>query len=77
MNILDVLIILAVVFAFVGAIRSLIKGSKNGCAGCASAPSCTAAQTGGKCPAAEDMLSRAEKAVDEGKIPPAHTKRSA
>ncbi|MEE8681557.1 MAG: FeoB-associated Cys-rich membrane protein [Olsenella sp.] len=69
MNILDVLIILAVVFAFVLAVRSLIKGSKNGCAECGSRGSCTAAATGSPCPVAEDMLARAEKAVDEGKLP--------
>ncbi|MGN0070771.1 MAG: FeoB-associated Cys-rich membrane protein [Atopobiaceae bacterium] len=74
MNILDVLIIVAVVFAFVLAVRSLIKGSKNGCAECGSRGSCTAALTGGACPAAEDMLSKAEKAVDDGKLPKADAK---
>lgn len=77
MNILDVLIILAVVFAFVCAVRSIIKGSKNGCAGCASSSSCTAAQTGAECPAAKDMLARAEKAVGDGKLPDAHPHRAA
>ena len=67
MNILDVLIILAVVFAFVLAVRSLIKGSKNGCAECGSRGSCTAAATGSPCPA--------EEAVDEGKLPKIQNRR--
>ena len=45
------------------------------CAECGSRGSCTAAATGSPCPAAEDMLARAEKAVDEGKLPKVQNRR--
>ena len=58
------IVILALVAALLAlAVRSLARSGKGGCSGCGSASSCSAHNTGAPCPAASDMLRRAEGAL--------------
>ena len=67
MNLIDVLIVVAVVAVLALCIRSFTKHGDE-CADCASAGSCTAADRArGRCVATEDMLRRVDEALAEKK----------
>ena len=54
-----VLVIVAALLSL--SVRSALRSRKRGCSGCGSASGCSAHLTGGACPAAGDMLRRAEE----------------
>ena len=67
MNPLDVVIVLAVAAVVALCGRSIARGETSECSTCGDA-GCTARYTGGHCRAADDMLRRANEALDK----PAH-----
>ena len=68
MSPLDVIIILAVAAVLVLCIRFIAHGGASECSTCGDT-GCTARYTGGRCPAADDMLRRANKALDKSGHP--------
>lgn len=63
----DIVILLVIAALLVLCARNL-RRSGGACAGCGSASSCSAHATGAPCPAASDMLRRAESALG-GNVP--------
>ena len=64
MGLADVVIVLAVIALLGLCVRSFVTGGSE-CSGCASGASCSARATGkGSCSAAQDMLARANAALD-------------
>lgn len=59
----DIAILVLVAGLLALAVRSLVRSGRGGCSGCGSASSCSAHATGAPCPAASDMLRRAEGAL--------------
>ena len=59
----DIVVVAVIVAAVVACVRWLIR-SRCGCADCASAGTCASAYTG-RCEVADDMVARAEAAVED------------
>lgn len=83
MGVVDILIVVAVIAAFVACVRYQLAGKSDGCADCASGASCSAHKAGsGDCVAAKRMLSEMEGNLDatlaqsspatENPAPPTH-----
>ena len=57
----DFLVIALVAVLLALAVRSIVRSGGGECSSCGSRGTCSAHQTGGPCPAAQDMLRNAEK----------------
>ncbi len=64
MNPLDVVIVLAVAAVVALCVRSIARGETSECSTCGDT-GCTARYNGGHCRAADDMLRRANQALDK------------
>ena len=60
MGLTDVIVIAVVAVLLVLAVRSVVSGKADACAGCGSKGTCS-----GHCSAADDMLRRAESALNK------------
>ena len=64
MSVTDILVIAAVAVLLILAVRSIVRSGGGECSSCGSRGSCSAHETGGPCPAAQDMLRNARKRLD-------------
>lgn len=60
MGLTDVIVIAVIAVLLFLAVRSVVRGKADACAGCGSKGTCS-----GRCSAADDMLRRAERALNK------------
>ena len=64
MSIADVLVVGVIVVLAVLAVRSFLRSEDDGCNECGSASACSVHAQGGTCKVADDMIARANAAVE-------------
>ena len=64
MSVTDIVVIAVVAVLLALAVRSVVRSGGGECSSCGSRGTCSAHQSGGPCPAAQDMLRNARKRLD-------------